>query len=376
MKIKDVEVIGLRVPGWDASGFDGSWDTPVIRVTTDDGLVGIGECDSVPAVIKVLVDMPPSHSKAWGLKDAIVGQNADDIEGLWDRMYDLAYHHGRRGAVIHAISGIDIALWDIKGKAEGKPVSDLLGSRRRDRVKAYGTVYPLGRAADEARRNLDRGLKLGLKAIKVAADPWWAEDPDEIRKLLELCRAHLGPDIAFIVDAATAWTDVDQVLPLMPVFKDLAIEWLEAPLPVDDVDGHAALAGHGVPIGAGDMGLTTRFEYAQIMDQGKADIVQPDVGMAGGLTEIRRIADMAKQRGRRIVLHGYKTNLLLAANLQFIVQHDVDEMAEYSTSVSPLRWELTNERFEIEDDGRVTVPDRPGLGVSLSDDALAKFAIP
>ena len=308
MKITNVEVIGLRVPGWDASGFDGSWDTAVIRVMADDGTIGIGECDSVPAVIRVLVEMPPSHSKAWGLRDVLVGQEAGDIEALWDRMYGLAYHHGRRGAVIHAMSGIDIALWDMKGKAEGKPVSELLDGRRRDKVKAYGTVYPLGRSADDARRNLDRGLALGLRAIKVAADPWWAEDPNETRALLELCRSHLGPDIAFIVDAATAWTDVNQVLPLMPVFRELAIDWLEAPLPVDDIDGHAALVGHGTPIGAGDMGLTTRFEFAQMLDQGKADIVQPDLGMAGGITEVRRIARMATERGRRIVLHGYKTN--------------------------------------------------------------------
>jgi L-rhamnonate dehydratase len=376
MKITDVEVIGLRVPGWDASGFDGSWDTPVIRVTADDGTVGIGECDSVPAVIDVLVNMQPSHSKAWGLKDVLVGQDASDISALWDRMYDLAYHHGRRGAVIHAISGIDIALWDMKGKVEGKPVSELLGGRRRDKVKAYGTVYPLGRSADDARRNLDRGLAMGLRAIKIAADPWWAEDPDEIGELLKLCRRHLGPDIAFIVDAATAWTDVEQVLPLMPMFRELAIDWLEAPLPVDDIAGHAALVGHGTPIGAGDMGLTTRFEYAQMLDQGNVDIVQPDMGMAGGFTEIRRIEQMVKERGKRIVLHGYKTNLLLAANLQFICQHEADEMAEYSTSVSPLRWELTRERFEIDGNGCVTVPDKPGLGVSLDEAALAKFALP
>jgi L-alanine-DL-glutamate epimerase-like enolase superfamily enzyme len=161
----------------------------------------------------------------------------------------------------------------------------------------------------------------------------------------------------------------------MPVFKDNDFFWVEAPLPVDDLDGHARFQGFGVPIGGGDLGLTTRFEYEQAFDRGKIDIAQPDVTMAGGLTELMRIATLAKTRGRRVVTHGYKSNITIAANLAFLSQHWMDEPLEYSTSQSPLRWHLTDEHFPIASDGRVAVPDRPGLGVSLNFETIAKFRI-
>ena len=176
MKIVDIEAIELRVPGWTGATFDGSYDNCIILVHTDAGVTGIGEVDSVPSVIRAIIDAPRSHTHAMGLKEVLVGQDPSNVEGLWDRMYDWTSYYGRRGVVIHAMSGIDIALWDIRGKLQGKPVADLLGQRRRDRLLAYGTVYPLGETPDDVRRNIDRGLRLGLKAIKIVADPHWRQD--------------------------------------------------------------------------------------------------------------------------------------------------------------------------------------------------------
>jgi L-rhamnonate dehydratase len=375
MKIVDIEVIELRVPGWTGGTFDGSYDNCLVLVHTDEGLSGIAEVDSVPSVVRAIVEAPRSHTHAMGLKEAIVGADPADVEGLWERMYDLTSYYGRRGAVIHAISAVDIALWDLRGKALGKSVGALLGARQRGRVLAYGTVYPLGETADDVRRNIDRGLKLGLKAIKIVADPFWRDDLEKTAGLIRAAREHVGPDIRLMVDAATAWTDADQGLPLMPIFKEYDFFWVEAPLPIDDLDGHARFQGFGVPIGGGDLGLTTHFEYEEAFVRGKIDIAQPDVTMAGGITELMRISALAKKLGRRVVTHGYKSNITIAANLAFLSQHWADEPCEYSTSESPLRWQLTKESFPIEADGRITVPDLPGLGVSLDPATIEKYRI-
>jgi L-rhamnonate dehydratase len=375
MRITDIEVIKLRVPGWDAATFDGSYDDVVLQVRTDAGITGIAEVDSVPEVIRAIVEAPSSHTGSMGLKECILGCDPTDIVGLWDRMYYGTRYVGRRGCVIHAISGIDVALWDIKGKAEGKSVAELLGKKRRDRIKAYGTVYPLGATPDEVRRNIDRGLALGLKAIKLAASEFWKDDLDLTGKLISAARQHLGWEIDLIVDAATAWRRPEDGLPLMDLFVENRIAWLEAPLELDDVEGHARFQGWGIPIGAGDLGLTTHFDFADILDRGKCDIAQPDISVVGGYSEAMKLADMVAQRGKRLIPHGYKTNLLIATNLQFLAQHAGDEMCEYSTSESPLRWELTRERFPIAGDGTVAVPDMPGLGVTLDENAVEKYRV-
>lgn len=376
MKITDIEVIKLRVPEWDASTFDGSYDDVVLVVHTDEGVSGIAEVDSVPEVIRAIVETRSSHTGSMGLKECIVGQDPLEIARLWERMYHATRYVGRRGCVIHAISGIDIALWDIKGKVEGKPVSAILGGdARRARIKAYGTVYPLGMAEDEVRRNIDRGLGIGLRAIKLAASEFWKDDIALTGRLIRAARKHVGPDIDLVVDAATAWSKAEDGLPLMDLFVECDIGWLEAPLELDDVDGHARFQGWGIPIGGGDLGLTTHHEYAEILDRGKCDIAQPDITVVGGYSEMLKVADMVRERGKRIVPHGYKTNLLVATNLHFLSQHFAEEMCEYSTSESPLRWELTRERFPLDRDGCIAVPTGPGLGVSLDPHAVAKFRV-
>ena len=375
MKIIDIDVIELRVPGWAGETFDGSYDNCLVLVHTDEGVTGIAEVDSVPSVIRAIIEAPRSHTHAMGLKQVLLGADPADVEGLWERMYDLTSYYGRRGAVIHAISAVDIALWDLRGKARGESVGRLLGTRQRGSVLAYGTVYPLGAEPGEVRKNIDRGLALGLKAIKIVADPFWRDDVDKTAQLIRTAREHVGRDIRLMVDAATAWSVADEGLPLMPIFREYGFDWVEAPLPVDDLDGHARFQGFGIPIGGGDLGLTTRFEYEEAFRRGMIDIAQPDVTMAGGLTELMRISALARRLGRRVVTHGYKSNITIAANLAFLSQHWMDEPLEYSTSESPLRWTLTRETFPIGSDGRVKVPDGPGLGVSLDPQTVSTYTV-
>jgi L-alanine-DL-glutamate epimerase-like enolase superfamily enzyme len=290
-------------------------------------------------------------------------------------MYDLTSYYGRRGVVIHAIGAVDIALWDLRGKVLGQNLATMLGGDQRDRILAYGTVYPLGDTPDEVRRTIDRGLERGLRAIKIVADPFWRDDLALTETLIRTARDHVGPEVRLMVDAATAWAHADEGLPLMPLFRDFGFEWVEAPLPIDDLAGHARFQGYGVPIGGGDLGLTTRYEYEQAFDVGKIDIAQPDVTMVGGITELMRVAELARVRGKRVVTHGYKSNITIAANLGFLSRHWADEPCEYSTSESPLRWELTREHFPIGPDGRIAVPQGPGLGVSLDPATVARFRV-
>ncbi len=376
MNITGIEAIHLRVEDPNIALFDGSYDDCVILIRTDEGLVGIGETESFSPAIQALINGPSAHSHARALKEVLIGRDPRDPEGLWELMYDATNYVGRRGLVMHAIGGIDLALWDIKGQAEGKPVHALLGGARRKRVPAYGTIYPMERAPEGVRRQIQEARALNLGAFKFAADPWWMEDLPHTAMLLKAAREAAGPEARLIVDAALAYRTAEEGLRLLPILREIGVWFLEAPLPLDDVEGHARMAGRGVPIGVGDLGLTHVDEFIQMMERGSADICQPDITEVGGFTGIRKIAAAARARGRRVITHGYKTNIEIAANLHFLACQPEEEILEYSLSRSPLRWETTQESFPVESDGTVIVPDRPGLGVTLNRETLRKYSWP
>ncbi len=373
MKITRIETFHVRHEDPGISLFDGSYDDCVIRITTDTGLAGIGEVESFPAAIQALIHGPDAHNHARGLAGVLLGRDPGEPT-LWDELYQACDYVGRRGLAMHAIGGLDLALWDLRGQAAGQPVHALLGGARRTRLRAYGTIYPMGRTEDGVRRQVADVLeRLHLSAIKFAADPWWMDDLAQTTRLLRAARAVLGPDRGLIIDAALSYQTKEEGLRLYPAYRETGILFLEAPLPLDDIEGHAAMARHGIPLGVGDLGLTHVREFIEAMDQGGATICQPDITMVGGFTGLRQIAAAAKARGKRVITHGYKTNIEIAANLHFLAAHADEELLEFSTSASPLRWEMTNESLPVAPDGYVTVPTRPGLGVTLSEAALRKY---
>ncbi|MFN7998239.1 MAG: mandelate racemase/muconate lactonizing enzyme family protein [Bryobacteraceae bacterium] len=376
MKITDIEAIHLRVEDPNIGLFDGSYDDCVIRVRTDAGLTGIGEVESLAPAIQAIISASPAHNHARGLRELLVGCDPSKPEDLWNLMYDATDYIGRRGLVMHAIGGIDLALWDIKGQLEGKPVSELLGGVHRDRVEAYGTIYPMARTVEGVEGQVEDALnRLRLRNIKFAADPWWMDDLDKTAKLLRAARRVLGKEGRMIIDAALSYRTADEGLQLVPIFREVGVMFLEAPLPLDDVEGHARMAEAGLPLGVGDLGLTHVNEFIEAMDHGKASICQPDITMVGGFTGIRKISEAARQRNKRVITHGYKTNIEIAANLHFLANHWAEELLEFSTSKSPLRWETTEERLEVGDDGRVAVPRSPGLGVHLNERTVQKYRV-
>lgn len=366
MKITDIQAIHLRIEDPNIGLFDGSYDDCVIVVRTDAGLTGIGEVESLPPAIQGIVNAVPAHNHARGLRELLLGEDPRDPERLWELMYDATDYVGRRGLIMHAIGGIDLALWDIAGQAAGKPVHELLGGAKRDRVLAYGTIYPMARTPDAVRSQIRDAKGMNLKAFKFAADPWWMDDVALTGKLLRAAREEAGSDAIIIIDAALSYKTVEEGMKLIPLYKEIGIYFLEAPLPLDDLAGHAEIARH-IETGVGDLGLTHVDEFIEFMDRGGASICQPDITMIGGFTGLRRILAAATQRGKRVITHGYKTNIEIAANLHFLAWQPREEILEWSTSKSPLRWNTTREKLPVEADGKVAVPQKPGLGVTLDE---------
>ena len=373
MKITAVEAIHLRAEDPLIELFDGSYDDCVLVVHTDEGITGIGETESMAPAIQAIVKGPSAHNHARSLSAVLIGQDPSDPVGLWHRMYDSTDYVGRRGLAMHAIGGVDLALWDLKGKIEGKPVNDLLGGRRRDRVPAYGTIYPMARTEEEVRAQVAEGQSKKLRNFKFAADPWWLDDIALTGRLLSAARKQAGDDAHLIVDAALSYRTAQEGLKLFPIYRDIGLWFLEAPLPLDDVEGHLEMSCHGISTGVGELGLTHVREFIEMMDRGGASICQPDISQVGGFTGIQQIASAAYARGKRVITHGYKTNIEIAANLHFLAAQPNEEPLEFSLSNSPLRWQTTREHFPVEDDGCVRVPQAAGLGVTLNPETIERY---
>ena len=373
MKITSVEAIHLRAEDPLIELFDGSYDDCVLVVTTDSGLTGIGETESMAPAIQAIVRGPSAHNHARSLTAVLVGADPSDPVELWHRMYESTDYVGRRGLAMHAIGGVDLALWDLKGKIEGKPVHELLGGAKRDRLPAYGTIYPMAQTPEEVCAQVAAGQDKKLRNFKFAADPWWLDDIALTGLLLVAAREQAGPDAHLIVDAALSYRTAEEGLRLFPIFREVGIWFLEAPLPLDDVEGHLEMSQHGIQTGVGDLGLTHVREFIEMMDRGGASICQPDISQVGGFTGIQQIAAAAYTRGKRVITHGYKTNIEIAANLHFLAAQPNVEPLEFSLSHSPLRWQTTNEHFPVEDDGCVRVPQSPGLGVTLNVETVERY---
>jgi L-alanine-DL-glutamate epimerase-like enolase superfamily enzyme len=373
MKIIAVEAIHLRAEDPLIELFDGSYDDCVLMVHTDAGLTSIGETESMAPAIQAIVRGPSAHNHARSLSAVLVGADPSDPVELWHRMFESTDYLGRRGLTMHAIGGVDLALWDLQGKIEGKPVHELLGGAKRDRLPAYGTIYPMARTPEEVRDQLAAGQARNLRNFKFAADPWWLSDIALTGRLLKAARQQAGDHAHLIIDAALSYRTAAEGLRLYPIFHEVGIWFLEAPLPLDDVEGHLEMSRHGLPIGVGDLGLTHVREFIEMMDHGGAGICQPDISQVGGFTGILQVAAAAYARNKRVITHGYKTNIEIAANLHFLAAQPNVEPLEFSLSHSPLRWHTTREHFPVEEDGCVRVPEVPGLGVTLNEETIERY---
>ena len=373
MRITKVEAILLRPKGGiDISIGDGSQDGVLVRVHTDEGITGLGEIDSSPSVAKAIIDAPPSHKICSGLASLLVGENPLEIGRLWQKMYRGSLYFGRRGAAIHAISGVEIALWDIAGKAAGKPIHALLGGARRDRVKAYASTLMPDTPA-EAGKVVEAQLKAGFRAIKLGWGPLGRSAELDVA-LVAAARKAGGEKFDFMLDIGKGWQTARDGIDRARRMGEHRLFWIEEPFWPDEYAKYAALAAAIPTPVAGGEEETTLADFERLAEKGNVEILQPDVTRAGGIGECLRIADYARRNGRRCILHAWSTGIIKAATLHVLAAMEEAEYMEYCVQTTDLNQRLVAERFPLVD-GHVAVPDRPGLGIDLDEAALREFAV-
>jgi L-alanine-DL-glutamate epimerase-like enolase superfamily enzyme len=342
--------------------------TCLIKVCTDAGVTGYADVDSHPWLVKACVEAPV-HIPAFcvGLRDAVVGQSVWDRTALWNRMHQHSWYHGRRGPALHAMSGIDIAVWDIAGRLTRQPVSDMLGGRRRDRVPAYASTL-FRPTADEMRVAVRHYLDRGFRAIKFGWGPWGA-DIDQSVALFAAARAEAGPDVRLMADghiSGDARTLVRRLEPYDPF-------WVEEPLPADRPDDLAALGRDTrVRIASGEQ-LSGVGEFRELLREPGVSVVQPDLSRCGGFTAVLGIAELAQKHDCLLVPHAWTSPLLTAAAIQVSAWVPGEAYLEYNVSSAPLSRGLATGLRLV--DGYVEVPTGPGLGVSVDLDLIDKHRV-
>jgi L-rhamnonate dehydratase len=371
LTITDVQAVFCRLDEVDAERCDGTQDTMLIFVTASDGTVGVGEVDSAPVVAKAVVEAEPSHLIARGLRSILLGRNPLDIEVCWYAMVTGSrYFSG--GATMHAISGVDIALWDLAGKILGLPVARLLGGARSEWLDAYASlVMPEtpALAANEAARYAERGYR----KIKFGWGPI-GQDLAFNESLVREIRRAAGDDVEIMIDAGQVW-DTKTALRMAAMLESHAIGWLEEPVAPDNLVGYRALSDRSSLTIAGGEAESDYAAFERLIDEGGVDLIQPDLARCGGLTQGRRLAWLAQQRHRRVVPHAFKSGVLVAASTHFAATIPNGGLIEHTVSTSPIARDLVRREITFAD-GRVRVPlDRPGLGVEVDLDVLERLRV-
>lgn len=369
MKITQVEAIHLRLPQVKEVA-DGTQDCLIVRVHTDAGITGLGEVVSCSYVARAVVESPRSAPFRHGLAAIVTGMDAEDIDGVQQAMVHGTAWYGPGGVARQAMSGIDMALWDIRGKVEGKPVRKLLREDAVDAVPAYASV--LWPERPELVGDSARGfLAQGYRAVKYGWAPM-GPDANLDEELVASAREALGVDVDLMVDAGRAW-DAETALGRVERFQKYNVFWLEEPLHPYDVDGYRRLSEQSaIPIAGGEA-MTLVEEYADLLQNGKIHVVQPDLGRVGGISGGLAIERLAKGTEARAVPHAFGTGVLLSASAQWAAASE-RPLTEYTRAPSPLAQHLARHEMTF-NDGVLHLSDAPGLGVALNDDVVANYRI-
>ena len=388
MKITDVETYVLLADNYDPNLTSSAQDTCLVIIKTDEGIEGYGECDTSPWVAKAFIESPGTHTMDQCVKDILIGSDPLKIDDLWSKIYVGTAMTGRRGAGVNAISAVDMALWDIMGKYENKPVFELMGGNKQDEVIPYASLQPVGHSFQEYKDSLvewaTKAKDLGFRAVKseVTLNGPYAhsglnEHDDKATEVVAAVRKALGPDIKLMIDVQYRWLNADEALPVVKDWEEFDIYFLETPIWTDDIKGYARMHDEApMKIAAGEW-LSTRYEFEDLIINGKIDVAQPDVGRCGGLTEAMKIAKFSQEHKRIIVPHCWKTSVSISATAHFAFNTPNCAFIEYlppQLCVEILRKELATEGFEYID-GRILPPTKPGLGIKLNRNAIKKYQV-
>jgi len=368
MKIDQVICQVLRVPSVEKKTAS-SQDVVLVRIRSDDGVEGIGEADASPEVVKAIIDAPFSHNIACGLREILLGEDPMAYERLWQKMYRRTQYFGRTSVTIAAMSAVDMALWDLKGKRFGEPIHQLLGGKQHDSIQAYASIL-FGKDGDETRSIARRWVKNGYQAVKFGWEPMGESEQLDI-ELVRGAREGAG-NATVLIDAGCVW-DARTALRRAQSFAQFNIGWLEEPLRPDDVDGYAWLRDRSpVPIAAGEAECG-RESFRPFIDRRALDVYQVDLSRCG-FSDANYIKQRVQEIGARLCNHCYTSPITVAACLHWLCTCRDAFIFEDCVDDSPMRHELTVEPMEAVN-GWMTVPDRPGLGVTLNENFVKKYLV-
>ncbi len=354
---------------------NGDWQL-IIRIATSSGLVGYADVETLgPAAVAIIAGQGMAVMGFKTLGELLIGEDARDIERLWDRLYIGSAYYGRRGIAMQCISAIDNALWSIRAQSTGMPIASLLGGRRRDRIMAYAST--LFRSTPEGMAEAAKGyVDRGFRAVKFG---WgvFGEDEGRDKELVAAAREALGPDRHLLVDPGwypVGWTrpgperSLNEAIRLCRWLADYNVGWVEDFIHPERVEEYAIVRRESpVPVAAGEQ-LATHWEFDRFIRQGCVDIVQPDMSRCGGLTVARRIREMVVAANIDCVPHSWLTHLLTGYSLQFIATLPRARFVEFNVSQSPLTAGVAPSSFRLEEDGTVLIPDTVDMGVTVDED--------
>jgi len=382
MKITSVELLVLRSPGLYRNP-EGAEEPPgpthlgIVKVSTDAGITGYSDIETAPSVAKAAIEAPRWSESGMecfdGLATLLIGENPLETERLWYKMYRGSIYYGRRGVVLQAISAIDIALWDIAGKFYGIPICLLLGAKWRSKVRAYAST--LFRPEPEAMKDAAKEyLDQGFTAVKFG---WggFGNDPKRDLQLVDAARGALGDDNNLMID--TGWfveRTPKQAIQLVRSLESFRPFFVEELLHPEDYAGYRQLAQSvDTMIACGEQ-ESTEWGFQQLIDQGGVDIVQPDLTRCGGFTTARKIVHMAERANRLVIPHSWCSDLLTAASLHLNAFQRRAVFVEFNTSQGPLSREMVRNPLRLED-GYLSVPEGPGLGVEINEETLKRYRV-
>lgn len=369
MKITNVEAFYLRLPVIEQRT-DSSQDALLIKITTDAGITGWGEVDGSPYVTKAIIEAPYSHTMVTGLKSLLIGENPLETGRLWKKMHKATIYYGRSGAVLQAMAGIDIALWDIKGKALGKPIVELLGGAMRDKMRVYSSNM-FQYSVEETVARAQHAIDTGHTGVKFGWEPFGTDEALDLR-YLEALRTAMGDSVDLMLDVGHVW-DAKTTVRRSQRYEHLNLFWIEEPLHPDNYAGYgqvsAACQQH---IAAGEQECSV-VGFQRLIDEGGIDIVQIDLTRTG-FTQAMEIASYAHSRGRKVCNHNFTTDINTAASLHFLCAIENALVMEYCVEPGEISRSLAKKPVRIAD-GYAWLPSEPGLGVEPNEAVIEKFLV-